>query len=270
MCQGWGMSDVQGRPRSSMSVERRYGIAISVALILGGVYWALTGLTEGTKSSQSSYPVQGGALLVKGSSASIEVRPGDGTEVRVDRQSERNVFGSDPKERYDQGDGKLELDSGGCGFLSFGCKTSYVLTVPRDVKLTVENSSGKVTVAGIEGGAVLKTSSADIEVHDVGGPLELRSSSGDVEGDGLAATSVTTHSSSGSVALDFTVAPQTVDAKTSSGDVDIRIPSGTESYKVDTDTSSGDESANVKIDPNATRTIRAKTSSGDVSIEYSH
>jgi len=264
------MSDVQGRPPSSMSTNRRYGIAISVALILGGAYWALTGLTEGTKSSQESYPVRGDSLLVKGGAAEVEVRPGDGTEVKIDRQFERNVFGSDPKERYDQGDGKLELDSGGCGFLSFGCKTSYVLTVPRDVKLTVENSSGKVTVAGIEGGAVLKTSSADIEVHDVGGPLELRSSSGDVEGDGLTATSVTTHSSSGSVALDFTVAPQTVDAKTSSGDVDIRIPSGTESYKVDTDTSSGDESANVKIDPNATRTIRAKTSSGDVSIEYSH
>ena len=39
---------------------------------------------------------------------------------------------------------------------------------------------------------------------------------------------------------------------------------------VDTKTSSGDESANVKIDPNATRTIQAKTSSGDVTIEYNH
>jgi hypothetical protein len=251
-----------------MSVERRYGIAISVALILGGVYWALTGLTEGTKNSQSSYPVHGSSLLVKSDSARIEVRPGDGTEVQVDRQSERNVFGSDPEERYDEGDGKLELNSGGCGFLSFGCKTTYVLTVPRDLKLMVESSSGKVTVAGIEGGAELKTSSGDIEVHDVGGPLELRSSSGDLEADGLTATSVTTHSSSGSTSLDFTVAPQSIDAKTSSGDVSIRIPSGDEAYKVDTDTSSGDESANVKIDPNATRTIQAKTSSGDVSIEY--
>ncbi|TCC01976.1 DUF4097 family beta strand repeat-containing protein [Kribbella soli] len=264
------MSDVQGRPRSSMSVERRYGIAISVALILGGVYWALTGLTEGTKNSQTSYPVQGSSLLVKGGSATVEVRPGDGTEIKVDRQSERNVFGSDPKEKYDESEGKLELESGGCGFLSFGCKTTYVLTVPRDLKLTVESSSGNMTVNGIEGATNLKTSSGDIEVHDVGGPLELRSSSGDLEGDGLSATSVTTHSSSGSTSLDFTEAPQTVEAKTSSGDVSIRIPSGTEAYKVDTDTSSGDEAANVKIDPNSSRTITAKTSSGDVSIEYNH
>jgi hypothetical protein len=253
-----------------MSVERRYGIAISVALILGGAYWALTGLTEGTKNSQTSYPVQGGSLLVKGGSATVEVRPGDGTEVKIDRQSERNVFGSDPKEKYDESEGKLELDSGGCGFLSFGCKTTYVLTVPRDLKLTVESSSGDMTVSGIEGATELKSSSGDIEVHDVGGPLDLKSNSGELEADGLSATSVTAHSSSGSTSLDFTEAPQTVEAKTSSGDVSIRLPSGAEAYKVDTDTSSGDESANVKIDPNASRTITAKTSSGDVSIEYNH
>jgi hypothetical protein len=264
------MSDVQGRVRSSMSPERRFGIAISVALILGGAYWALTGLTEGTKTGQSSYAVQGNSLLVKGSSATIEVRPGDGSEVKVDRESERNVFGSDPKERYDPDDGKLELNSGGCGFLSFGCKTTYVLTVPRDVKLTLETSSGRVTVTGLEGGADLKTSSGDIEVHDVGGPLAMRSSSGQLEADGLSSPSVTTHSSSGDTSLDFKVAPQSIDAKASSGDVDIRIPSGDETYKLDTETSSGDESANVKTDPGASRTITATTSSGDVSIEYNH
>ena len=264
------MSDVQGRPRSSMSVERRYGIAISVALILGGAYWALTGLTEGTKNSQTSYPVHDSSLLVKGGAATVEVRPGDGTEIKVERQFERNVFGSDPNEKYDESEGKLELNSGGCGFLSFGCKTTYVLTVPRDLKLTVESSSGDMTIAGIQGATELKSSSGDIEVHDVRGPLDLKSSSGDLEADGLTATSVTAHSSSGSTSLDFAVAPETVEAKTSSGDVSIRIPSGTETYKVDTDTSSGDEAANVNNDPNAKRTITAKTSSGDVSIEYNH
>ncbi|MEU8223988.1 DUF4097 family beta strand repeat-containing protein [Kribbella sp. NPDC048915] len=262
------MSDVQGRPRSSMSIERRYGIAISVALILGGAYWALTGLTEGTKTSHHRYPVQGTSLHVQNSSATIEVRPGDGNEVRVDRESERNLFGSDPKENYDAGENRLELDSGGCGFLSFNCETKYILTVPRDLQLTVESTSGDLTVTGIEGGANLKTNSGDIVAHDLGGSVELESSSGDQEADGLTATSVTTHSSSGDTSLDFSAAPQKVDAEASSGDVDIRIPSGTESYKVDTDTSSGDESANVKIDPSATRTISAKTSSGDVSIEY--
>ncbi|HZX07795.1 DUF4097 family beta strand repeat-containing protein [Kribbella sp.] len=264
------MSDVQSRPRGTMSTERRYGIAISVALILGGTYWALTGLTDGTKTGQSSYPVQGTELTVKSASANVEVRPGDGTEVKVERQFERNVFGSDPKDSYDANAGRLELDSGGCGFLSFGCKTSYVLTVPRNVKLNLDGSSGHVTVSGLEAGADLKTSSGGIEVHDVTGPLDLRSSSGSLDADGLASTAVSAHSSSGSMTLGFAAVPQSIDAKASSGDVSIELPPGDTAYKLETDTSSGDRSANVKSDPGATRTITARTSSGDVSIEYTH
>ncbi|WP_350278391.1 DUF4097 family beta strand repeat-containing protein [Kribbella sp. HUAS MG21] len=262
------MSDVQNSPGSSMTPQRRYGIAISVALILGGVYWALTGLTEGTTSGRNSYPVDGTSLRVQSGAATIELRPGDGTEVTVDRESKRNLFGSDPKESYDAGDATLELNHGGCGFLSFGCETKYVVTVPRNLALTVENSSGTVTVSGFDSGANIKTSSGDIEAHDLGGRVELRTSSGDVDAEDLSATSVTTQTSSGRTSLDFTTAPQSVESKSSSGDVEILIPSGEESYKVDTDTSSGDESANVRSDPAATRTITAKTSSGDVSIEY--
>ena len=262
------MSEVQGRPTRTMSAERRYGIAISVALILGGIYWALTGVTEGTKTSQDSYQVQGDTLVVKGGgSVEIEVRPGDGSQVKVDRQYERNLFGSDPKEKYEEG--KLDLNDSGCGFLSLGCKTSYVLTVPTDVKLTVESSSGDIKVAGMRDGVNVKTSSGSIEVHDVGGSLSFESSSGDVEADGLQATEVTSKSSSGSVDLHFAVPPTSVDAKTSSGDVSIQVPNDpTRSYKVETDTSSGDATTEVKTDPTSTNTIKAETSSGDVDIAY--
>ena len=260
------MSEVQGRPASTMSTERRYGIAISVALILGGVYWALTGLTEDTKVSQDTYSVEGEALTIEARSADVEVRSGDGTEIKVERKFERNVFGSDPKEKYE--DGTLELRDTGCGFLSFGCDTNYILTVPRDVKVTLESSSGDLKVSGLEAGADLKSSSGNIEVHNVDGALRLESSSGDLEAQDLIATTVSTHSSSGSVELDFSAEPQSVEAESSSGDVTIRIPSGPQPYKVDSDTSSGDETNTIQNDPTATRTIRANTSSGDVTIEY--
>jgi DUF4097 and DUF4098 domain-containing protein YvlB len=123
-------------------------------------------------------------------------------------------------------------------------------------------------VTGLSAGADLKSSSGSIEVHSVGGALQMESSSGDLDAQGLTATTVSTQSSSGSIDLDFTIAPQIVEAEASSGDVTIRIPSGTQRYKVDTDTSSGDEAATVRSDPAATRTINAKTSSGDVTVEY--
>lgn len=260
------MSEVQGRPASTMSTERRYGIAISVALILGGVYWALTGLTEDTKVSQDSFAVEGQALSVDARSADVEVRSGDGSEITVERKFERNVFGSDPKEKYENG--KLELRDTDCGLLAFGCETNYILTVPRDVKVTLEGSSGDLKVSGLQAGADLKSSSGSIEVHNVGGALTMESSSGDLEAQALKATTVSTNSSSGSVELDFVTQPQSVEAESSSGDVTIRIPSGTDAYKVDSDTSSGDEAMSIRSDPSAIRTIKAQTSSGDVTIEY--
>ena len=260
------MSEVQGRPAGTMSTERRYGIAISVALILGGVYWALTGLTEDTRTSQQSYAVQGLQLTVDASSADVELRSGNVHEITVNRRFERNVFGSDPEEKYK--DGKLEIRDTGCGFMSFGCDTTYVITVPDDLKVTVEGSSGDLKVSDLPAGGSLKTSSGDIEAHSIGGDLRLESSSGDVEAQDLTAASVTTESSSGSVELSFNTPPMTVQAESSSGDVTVRIPAGSKTYKVDTDTSSGDESANVKIDPTSDRSITAKTTSGDVTIEY--
>ncbi|MFC9690950.1 DUF4097 domain-containing protein [Kribbella sp. NPDC056951] len=262
------MSDGQRRPASTMSAERRYGIAISVALILGGIYWALTGLTEGTRSGQSTYKLDDKALVVEGGSTSVEIRPGDGTELKVDRQFERNALGSDPTDTFK--DGKLQLKDTNCGFLSFGCKTTYVLTVPRDVKLTVKNNSGPIKVSGMTADTELKTSSGDIEVHDLGGIVRLESSSGSIDGDGLNASSVTTKSSSGSAELAFATAPASVDAKSSSGDVKITVPSGPETYLIETDTSSGDYSPELRQDPSATRTIHVKTSSGDIDLEYSH
>ncbi|GAA0628020.1 DUF4097 family beta strand repeat protein [Kribbella sandramycini] len=260
------MSDGQGRPASTMSAERRYGIAISVALILGGIYWALTGATEGSKTEHSSYDVDGQTLLVEGSSATVEVRSGEGDQLKVERRFERNALGSDPKAEYKNG--TLKLKNGSCGFMSFGCETTYVLTVPSDVQLTVRNESGKILASGLPGGAELKTSSGKIEAHDIGGTLRMESSSGRIEAAGLTASSVTTETSSGDTELEFVSPPQSIDSQASSGDVEIVLPEGSETYKVDTVTSSGDNAPNVKADASSTRTITVKTSSGDVAVEY--
>ncbi|TDO51381.1 putative adhesin [Kribbella sp. VKM Ac-2527] len=261
------MSEVQRRPASSISPERRYGIAISVALILGGGYWALTSLTEEAKATQGTYPVQGTSFTIESSSADLEVRSGDVREVTVDRKFERNVFGSDPKETYQ--DGRLQVQDTSCGFLSFGCDTSYVVTVPRNVKVTVESTSGDLKASDLPAGASLKTTSGNIDASNVGGQLSLDSTSGDVEARDLTASEVSANATSGGIELTFQDAPTTVSAEASSGDVTVLLPGGTQAYKVDADTSSGDESINVKMDPAATNTIKANTSSGDVTIEYS-
>ncbi|WBQ03926.1 DUF4097 family beta strand repeat-containing protein [Kribbella sp. CA-293567] len=260
------MSEVEGRRASSMSAERRYGIAISVALILGGVYWALTSLTEDTKTSQQTYPVVGTALSIENSSSDLEVRAGDVREITIDRLVERNALGSDPREKYENG--KLEIRDTGCGFLSFGCATSYVLTVPRDLDVSIKTNSGDVKVAGLGGRTKLESSSGKFRVQGLSGDLEAETSSADLEASDLGSGTVVAKSSSGGIDLTFRSAPGTVRANSSSGDVLVQLPAGTETYKVDSDTASGDMRAEVKIDPASTRTITVETSSGDAVVEY--
>jgi DUF4097 and DUF4098 domain-containing protein YvlB len=260
------MSEVERRPAGTMSTERRYGIAISVALILGGAWWALTDLTEDTHKTENHYPVTGNVLTIESGSADLEIRSGDVQDVTVTRRTERNVLGSEPKEKYK--DGKLEIDHGGCGILSFGCDTEYVVVVPRTLKVTAEAESGELKVSDLSAGADLKSSSGGIEVHKLGGEVQLHSSSGDLEARDLDSSKVVASASSGNVELSFSSPPTSVDAKASSGDVTIQVPDDDAPYAVTDDSSSGERSVEVDRDDKATRSIRAKTSSGDVSVEY--
>lgn len=262
------MSEVGNRSGGTLTTERRYGIAISVALILGGVWWAVTDLTEDTHTSEQSYSLAGTALTIEARSADVEIRSGDSDEVTVTQRFRRNVFGSDPKDKYREG--KLEIGGGSCGFLALGCDTSYVVVVPRTAKVTAHSNSGELKASDLSAGADLKVSSGSIEVHRIGTELRMASSSGDVEAFDVDAGTVSAVSSSGNVELTFTRPPNDVEARTSSGDVLIEVPKGAETYQVIMDTSSGEESTSVEADPKSDRTVRGKSSSGDVSIDYRH
>ena len=260
------MSEVENRPVGTMGTERRFGVAISLALILGGGWWAAAELTGSTATERMAFPVQGSSLVLEASDADVEIRSGDVSRITVERKTERNVFSSEPIEKYE--DGKLELQDTGCGFLSFGsCDTGYVVVVPQDLAVKAENTSGDLTVTDLSKGADLRTSSGGIEIRAVGGEVRLNTSSGGIEGQDLGDGRYAAEVSSGDIELEFRTAPASVDAESSSGDVAIRVP-GDDTYAVDAGTSSGDTESSLKQDPAAPRKIRAKTSSGDITLEY--
>jgi hypothetical protein len=261
------MSEVDSRPAGTVSNERRFGVAISLALILGGGWWAAAELTEAKGTDKLEYPVFGTSLLVDARDADVEIRTGDVSQITVTRKTARNVFSSDPVEKYEGG--KLELRKTGCGFLSFGtCDTDYLIVVPRELAVKAESSSGDLTAADLPKGVDLRTSSGGIEVTSVGGDVRLTTSSGGVEGQALADGRYEIVVSSGDIDLRFRQAPASVDAESSSGDVSIEVPADGEAYAVDADTSSGDTESKLNEDAAAERKIRAKTSSGDVKLEY--
>jgi hypothetical protein len=79
---------------------------------------------------------------------------------------------------------------------------------------------------------------------------------------------VSARTSSGDVNLAFLEAPDTAEAETASGDARIAVPPGSETYRVEVDTDSGEPLVAVHEDASSTRLLRAQTHSGDAQVGY--
>jgi hypothetical protein len=183
-------------------------------------------------------------------------------------------------------DGATVRINGNCPYISFGpCDARIVIRVPAGTEVDVHTGSGDVTAnglagpikletgsgdvnaVGLSGPADLHTSSGDVNVRALRGNARLRTSSGDVNAEDLDVRNLRADTAAGDVELDFSVAPELVDASTASGDVDVGVPEHG-IYRVEADPGTGDPHINVKTDPAATRIIRAQTASGDVTVGY--
>jgi DUF4097 and DUF4098 domain-containing protein YvlB len=263
-----GMAEVERRPIGTVSRERRFGVAVSLAMIVGGGWWAASELTGEATTTDVHFPLTSTTVRIDANTTDVEIRSGDVSEVKITRHSKRNAFSSEPKERYENG--TLELTER-CGVLAFGsCGTRYVVVVPREQNhgVRIETSSGDLRVIDVSGAVELKSSSGDLAASGIGGQLTLDTSSGDIETEAITSPSVKAHSSSGDIELRFIAVPASVDVEASSGDVRIVLPDGADAYKVDADTSSGHRDADIRTDPSSTRSIKAETSSGNLTIEY--
>lgn len=119
----------------------------------------------------------------------------------------------------------------------WGMNLAYVLQLPKSVKLELFTSGGNISVDGIIGSHVLKTSGGDIDLRKLTGALKVTTSGGNIETEEIAGD---------------------LFAKTSGGDIVIKRHFG----NVDVTTSGG----NIKL-TDIEGSAKASTSGGDVRID---
>lgn len=170
----------------------------------------------------------------------------------------------------------LKLD-GDCGWQ---CRADFVVTVPRGTKVTGDNGSGDLTVAGADGVDVgsrsgkvsltdvsgdvkLDLTSGDVEIDRLTGKLDITANSGDIEAKHLKGGPVNVETSSGDLRLELDEAVD-VRAEGTSSDVEVTAPAG--SYKVQTKTHSGEVDNGLGNAPDGGHTIDARTVSGNVTL----
>lgn len=161
----------------------------------------------------------------------------------------------------------------------FNCDISFVMRVPHGAHVTVQSSSGDVSVKSVTGPDRVDTSSGDITLRDVSGETHLHSSSGTVTINGadslvdvdtssgdINATNLSQDAnlvaSSGELKAEFAKfdAVKNVRMATSSGDITLLVPRGV-GFKVEANTNSG------SIDSNLRLPIRDRDSGADVSAQ---
>lgn len=258
-----------GHPRRRATTPVALGAATALILLAGCDNLSFRRLdyddTEAVKITSIRVLPGSGDVVVRGT--------GPASEARIKRVV--RYQGGEPTARYEIKGSELVLDTD-CGDR---CSVSYEVTVPAGVAVQGESGSGDVELsrvgtvdlrlgsgdmrlAGATGTVGLETGSGDIEVSEASAAVRLRTGSGDIAARRLGGA-VDAESGSGDVTVELDK-PASARANANSGDVTMVVPAG--SYRVRSNTGSGDRRITVADDPNASILLDGSTGSGDVTI----
>jgi DUF4097 and DUF4098 domain-containing protein YvlB len=257
-----------------MTVRNDRRIALIIGAVLAGVFtlcaavqvaeWT-TGSVE--RATHEVIPGPVGSLTIDARGANVRLVPSETNSVRLDTQASGTL--KPPKLQVRPEGARVEV-SGGCPEITFGhCEADIIVAVPAGTSVRVQAGSGDITADNLSGNVDLHSSSGDVAGRGLSGfSVQLRSNSGDITAAEIRAAHVVTRTASGDVVADLERAPESVDARSNSGDVAVLVPPGDELYRVEAETDSGDRNVGVAMSTRAESVIEARTNSGDVNVDY--
>ena len=127
------------------------------------------------------------------------------------------------------------------------CTSDYRVAVPANVPVVIRSSDGDVHIAAFRGSADVQTGSGNVFV------------------DGFCGFALSVKTGSGSARATATCSPQTLNLRSSSGDVEATVPAG--GYRIEADSSNGHtDVSGVQRNSGAPYEIQALSNDGDVTV----
>jgi hypothetical protein len=231
------------RPRAWWWLVAASALVLALAAGVLTVWWAASRETR-----TSTYDVLGdlGGITLDLQDAEVQI-DGGGSAVEV-RKVDRFAFGRPSTERRSVRAGVLTLVSRCPDQVLGGCRTSYRLTVPDNVPVTVRSSSGAVRLDGVRASVMVNTGS------------------GAIAATGFCGHSLAAVSDSGTVSAAAECAVEQLTLRSRSGDVHAVVPAGR--YRVDAESDSGTSRVRgVTSADDALFQVQALSTSGDVSVD---
>ncbi|MFC7326553.1 DUF4097 family beta strand repeat-containing protein [Marinactinospora rubrisoli] len=257
--------------------RRRPAVAVVAVLLAGGgLAGALALVPTGTE--QRSDDVAGVTRLTvrNPTGGAVEVRADSGAEAVTLLRSLRSGLAASPMETVHQEGGTLSVAAECTGPLPGPCSVDYTITVPEDITVVAESTSGAVDVLGVRGAVTVRGTSGAVGLSDVTGDVDVATTTGTVHasgrGDALAAESSTgdldlsgftaataeATTSTGAIRMG---AVQQADVSATTGAVELTAPGGFERVAVETTTGSVDVTVSA-----AFRELAVTTTTGAVDL----
>lgn len=223
------------------------GTALVVLLAAGGALAAVPDMVQERATVQRALPADLATLTIDSAAGDVRVEEATGTAAPGLVLETRWSF-VEPDEEILVEDGAATLSLDCPGGTATNCWGDWVVTVPAGTLVDVRSSFGDVALSGVTGEAVVRSAFGDVRVDGAPRRVEVHGSVGDVD-------------------LALEEPPDSVDVRTSLGDVRVVLPRGT-AYAVDVTTETGSPSVLVETDPASPHSVDVVTGLGSLTIEH--
>lgn len=223
---------------------------------------ALAAMTETTTFDVSKIK----SLDITNMSGEVEVKATQSTKAKV--KTEKIEFSKNCILKTELKNSTLEIKvERASGFKKGNCRVDFDIAVPAKVAVNVKSGSGDIEVKGTQGKIDAKIGSGEIDIEARVEELEANTGSGDIEVKGLIGNA-NIQAGSGDVKLTYQQCPSdgTVDIRTGSGDVLLKLPSSSV-VSTSLKTGSGRVTNEFGDSDKAKLKVSMRTGSGNISIK---
>lgn len=242
-------------------------LAVALVVLLAvpvAMYWdRIMPQNIKTVTETQDYQKTISSLNIAIESGDLQILRSDNNEISVERQLKWAKQKPTYREEWSGEQLRIKAD---CPENQNNCSVGYVVSVPRHVAVTAQMQVGDINIDGIEGKLHVTTNAGHIDVTETKNTLWARTNAGNITGARLGGVEADVQTQAGHVDLQFSVIPTEVIAKTTDGNVDVKVPHG-QAFQVRAQTSTGERVVSVAQDSNAAHRIDAQTRVGSVTVQ---
>jgi hypothetical protein len=244
------------------------GLAMTALLVGTGTLMAVNAMARRTVEEEHTYAFRGSDLSVELAVGEIQIVPSDKDDQITVRR--RVTYGLRRPAVEERVDGEIfRVRDGHCAVpASSSCHVRWRVEVPRFLTVSIRTGSGDISVSGMSGRVHLVTDGGDINAVSASGPkLTLLSKKGSVTAQNVSSGQVVATSTNGSVSVSFRTPPNLAFGKSDLGDVEVVLPPGDESYRINANNSpDGLRTVTVPDDPSSRRRVDVSSVKGAVRV----